>query len=116
MARTPQNHKTKTHGKKRSSHWPTIRKAYLKEHPKCFVCLGTKKVEVHHKQPFHLNPELELDPSNLITLCEGAHDVNCHLFVGHLGNFRGFNPDVIEDAKSWRTKLLENKARIKASK
>jgi len=31
---------------------------------------------------------------------------NCHLFFGHLGNFKDkFNPDVDEDAKLWRAKL-----------
>lgn len=99
--------KQKTHGKKRSQEWPKARKAYLKIHPKCFVCLGTDKLNVHHKQPFHLNPELELDPKNFITLCETKKKgINCHLAFGHLGSFKSFNKDVVEDTKTWRLKIL----------
>jgi len=99
-------------GTKRSNHWPTVRKHFL-DGKSCAVCGGTKKLEVHHKVPFHLDQALELDPRNLIVLCEGAHDVNCHLFIGHLGNFKGFNPDVESDSKMFARKLAENKARLK---
>lgn len=104
--------KSKPLESRRSPKWPAARKAYLLRHPKCFVCLGTKKLNVHHMKPFHLHPGLELDPTNFITLCEGNPEINCHLFVGHLGNFKGFNPDVITDAKAWRLKLIENRIRI----
>lgn len=91
---------------KRSSHWPTVRKHHLEAHPNCAVCGGTAKLEVHHKQPFHLNPALELDPSNLITLCEANKEgINCHLFVGHLGSFKAFNPAVEQDAADWSKKV-----------
>jgi hypothetical protein len=70
------------------------------------VCGGSEKLEVHHKQPFHLQPEFELDPDNLITLCEANKGgVNCHLFVGHLGSFKSFNPNVMADAAAWLQKL-----------
>ncbi len=59
---------------KRSGHWPTVRKDYLKDHPNCAVCSGNKKCEVHHKKPFHTHPELELEPTNFITLCENDKD------------------------------------------
>jgi hypothetical protein len=97
---------------KRSSHWPAVRAAHLKDHPGCAVCGDTKHVNVHHIHPFHLHPQLELDPENLITLCEDEHYVNCHLFIGHLGNFHGYNPAVIADAAEWRKKMLDNQARI----
>jgi hypothetical protein len=94
-------------GAKRSSKWPAVRRAYLKKHPKCFVCLGTKKVEVHHRKPFHTNPELELDPRNFISLCENKKDgCNCHLLVGHCGNFKSINMTVGKDAAYWRMKIL----------
>ena len=93
-------------GMPRSSHWPTVRAAHLKEYPACGGCGGTKKVEVHHIKPFHLHPERELDPTNLETLCEDdGNGVNCHLFFGHLGNYKSFNVDVIADAAAWRQKL-----------
>lgn len=93
-------------GSKRSSRWPTVRKAHLAEHPECAVCGGTKKCEVHHVHPFHLKPELELDPTNLITLCESkSNGITCHLTVGHLGSYKSFNKDVKEDAATWAKKF-----------
>jgi 5-methylcytosine-specific restriction enzyme A len=93
-------------GAARSSHWPTVRKRHLAANPCCAVCGGTEKLEVHHRQPFHLNPALELDPANLITLCEANKGgVNCHLFVGHLGSFKAFNPAVEADAAEWQQKM-----------
>ncbi len=96
---------------KRSSKWPEVRKVFLMGKT-CAVCGGKKKLEAHHKKPFHLHPDKELDPANLIALCEGNKEVNCHLFVGHLGNFRGFNPEVEKDAGEWKEKLSDNKQRI----
>ena len=91
---------------KRSSHWPAVRRQHLELHPACAMCGGTEKLEVHHIRPFHLHPELELDPSNLVTLCEANHGgANCHLLFGHLGNFRSFNVDVIADSARWNDKI-----------
>jgi len=93
---------------KRSSHWPTVRKNFLLENTKCAICESTSNLEVHHKQPFHVNPDLELDLTNLIVLCESKHNgINCHLLVGHLGNYKNVNPDVVEDAKIWNQKLKQ---------
>ena len=93
---------------KRSPHWQTTRKKHLAENAVCSVCGGTSMLEVHHIEPFHLNPKLELDPSNFITLCEAKKDgVTCHLFFGHLGNYKSFNKNVTEDAKLWKEKLKE---------
>ncbi|MCF7835793.1 MAG: HNH endonuclease [Candidatus Marinimicrobia bacterium] len=93
---------------KRSSQWPKVRQEYLKNNPKCAVCGGTKKCEVHHVLPFHLFPELELDLKNLITLCEcKKYGVNCHLFMGHLGNYKKFNYNIDEDAIIWNKRLKE---------
>ncbi len=97
-------------GAKRSSKWPTVRKAHLEINPRCAVCGGTKKTEVHHKVPFHQDPSKELDLDNLITLCEDwSYGINCHLLVGHLGNYKNENPDVEKDAKNWNEKLLKAK-------
>ncbi len=100
---------------KRSNQWPKVRKNFLAKNQLCAVCGGKKKLEVHHIQPFHQSPELELEESNLITLCEDwSYGVNCHLLIGHLGNYRTINPNVKEDAKTWNNKLnsvtLSNKA------
>lgn len=101
---------------KRSGHWQKVRAEHLAKHPACEVCgHDGEKVNVHHIRPFHLHPDLELDPKNLITLCEDEGFVNCHLFIGHLGNFKGWNPAVIADAAQFHKKLIENKARIAES-
>lgn len=95
---------------KRSKEWSKVRKQHLIDNPCCAACGETKKVEVHHIKPFHLNPELELDPSNLITLCETAtKGIICHLFIGHRGCYKDFNPNVREDAEAIFKFLEENK-------
>lgn len=80
-------------GKRRSIHWPAVRSNHLRKEWWCRVCGHTDNLEVHHVAPFHLHPELELDESNLITLCE-ERGTQCHLKVGHLGSWMKFNPDV----------------------
>lgn len=91
---------------RRSGEWPKARAAHLAKHPECAVCGERKKAEVHHIRPFHLHPELELDPANFITLCEDDDDgVNCHLFFGHLGNFKSFNVNIVNDAAYWQYKI-----------
>lgn len=93
---------------KRSNKWPEVRKAHLAAHPTCEVCGGTEKLEVHHKQPFHLHPDLELDSNNLITLCEVNKGGCCHhLHFGHLGNYKNVNPNVVEDVRVWAKKLAK---------
>ena len=93
-------------GAKRSPKWREVRKQFLEDNPYCAVCGGKKKNEIHHKELFNLRPDLELELTNLINLCERKkYGVNCHLFVGHLGNYRSANPNVVEDAEIWREKL-----------
>lgn len=93
-------------GDKRSSKWASVRKKHLEENSTCAVCGGNKTLEVHHKQPFRDYPELELDPNNLITLCEAkTNGVNCHLLFGHLGNYRSINANVDNDVKIWNNKI-----------
>ena len=90
----------------RSPKWPTARKHHLQSHPRCAVCNGTSKIEVHHIKPFHEYPELELEQTNLITLCESkSFGVICHLLIGHLGSYKKINPNVVKDAKEWNKKL-----------
>jgi len=85
------------HEPPRSAHWPAYRRAWLAAHNFCRACGLTDKLEVHHKKPFHLHPELELDPTNYITLCESATE--CHLKIGHLDDWHSFNPNVETDCK-----------------
>jgi 5-methylcytosine-specific restriction endonuclease McrA len=85
----------------RSPKWTEIRKEHLKNNPTCIACGRDKKLEVHHKIPVHLNPELELDPTNLVTLCADP----CHLLFGHLMNFKSYNKLVIEDSSVYLDKV-----------
>ncbi len=87
----------------RSPKWAAISKRFLKGKV-CAVCGRKEEIVAHHKRPFHLFPELELDESNLIPLCEGR-TVNCHLAVGHLMSFKSHNPDVETDAAYMREKI-----------
>ena len=89
---------------RRSSKWPKIRKSFLKINNFCAACGCTEYLEVHHIEPFHEKPELELDFQNLITLCDKPGKENCHLEIGHLGNFKNKNKNVRDDAE----KLLKN--------
>lgn len=96
----------------RSSKWKKVRDDHLKEHPACEVCGDTVALNVHHIKPYHLFPELELQPENLITLCESnKHGVSCHLWFGHLGNWTRYNPDVCRDVRIWKVKFLTARLR-----
>jgi hypothetical protein len=60
-------------------------------------------LEVHHIRDFCREPELELAPENLITLCGGA--TRCHFVFGHLGNWQSINPCVVGDAEHFGNKI-----------
>jgi len=76
-------------GLPRSPSWRKIRASHLEIEPRCLVCNGTEELTVHHWKPYHLFPELELERSNLGTLCERLH---CHL-ISHGGDYRAWIPD-----------------------
>jgi len=84
--------------KRRSSQWPAVRKDFISLNPYCAACGKAENLEVHHIIPYHEAPELELDPDNLISLCDQPGPDNCHLNVGHLGDFHQKNPNVRADA------------------
>lgn len=87
----------------RSSGWSKARGTHLAKNPTCANCGKEKMIgmQVHHKKPFHLFPELELDPTNFITLCDNPR---CHLDKGHLGNWKSYNENVVQDAAIWLEK------------
>lgn len=89
---------------RRSPHWSTVRASHLAAHPECVACGARTALNVHHLLPFHLYPELELETSNLVTLCEcPAH--NCHLIWGHLLNWSAYNQFCRDDAIAFRTRM-----------
>lgn len=84
---------------RRSPQWPKVRAEHLKKEPCCRVCGTTNKLEVHHKTPVHIDPSRELDPMNLITLCETN---GCHFLFGHCRDWRAFNGKVDLDCANAR--------------
>lgn len=92
----------------RSSGWPRVEKHFKASSPTCAACGSAVRLQVHHQHPFHLHPELELEPSNLISLCMGPHD--CHILIGHGDNFKAYNPNVAADA----AEALANPSGIKS--
>lgn len=96
-------------GEKRSGKWRKIRATHLEKNPLCAICGLKNKVEVHHVIPFNVAPDLELNPENLITLCENKKwGITCHLLVGHLGNYKDFNSSVQADATYWKIRLRKH--------
>jgi len=80
---------------------------WLGQQPVCQACGTEKNLQVHHIVPVHIDPSKELDPGNLITLCELVrHD--CHFHLGHLLNWKAYNPTVVEDSKNFKT-AVENR-------
>lgn len=95
---------------KRSSQWSSFRKEWLRgKH--CAACGGVEYLEAHHVVPFHIDPTRELDPANLIALCDRPGRHNCHLDVGHLGNWRRENPNVVADAQRELKKVAQLRPR-----
>src|SRR3990167_6844535 len=90
-------------GSIRSPHWREVRNKFIRENPLCSVCgkKGTflKPNEVHHCEPFHFKPELELSYANLITFCREHH-----LLIGHLMSWKSFNKDVKIDSEILKIK------------
>ena len=94
-------------GVARSPKWKEIRKEWLLTHPTCAMTGTKKKLNVHHIQPVWLFPELELSPTNFITLSEDKlYGVVPHLFLGHHGNYKDFNLNVVENSKMWYNILV----------
>lgn len=88
----------KTNGVPRSPQWPKVRRDFIAAHPNCEGCGTTDNLEAHHRKPFHLDKSKELDPANLITLCEkSGHD--CHFRLGHEFDWKAFNTFVQHDAE-----------------
>lgn len=80
----------------RSSHWSTVRNKVVLANPFCMACGVKKDLQVHHLHPFEYWPELELEESNLFVLCRQHH-----LILGHLGDWKSYNAELIRDLKRW---------------
>lgn len=98
----------RTLGAERSSQWSSFKVQFAKTHPKvCAVCGTTKGLQLHHKTPFSRDKSRELDPTNVVWLCEqGEH--SCHLIFGHLYSFFSYNLDLDNTIKEWNV-LITNR-------
>ena len=93
-------------GARRSSQWRPVRDEFLRGKA-CCVCSGRRKLVAHHRIPFSLAPHLELVESNLLALCEAKrYGINCHLLLGHLGNWQRTNVSVDADVAYWHQRLI----------
>lgn len=93
-------------GATRSGKWPAVRAAHLKLHPECAACGRRENLDVHHCIPVHVakklgRDDLELDPSNLLTVCSDP----CHFVHGHLMSWTRYNPSVVRTCQDYRAAL-----------
>lgn len=86
--------------RKREPDWIRVREDHLANQAECVACGNANNLTVHHIKPVSLAPHLELEPSNLLTLCERHH-----LEIGHHGDWRVVNPNVVAEALEHRKKL-----------
>jgi hypothetical protein len=83
----------------RSGGWNALRKRHLAKQPTCQACGKKSQLAVHHIIPLHVDKSKELDPTNLITLCENPHSTFCHYTFGHLGiSWLKWDANIIYDA------------------
>jgi hypothetical protein len=83
----------------RSPKWSKVRDEFLRHNPSCIAC-NAKADTAHHIIPYHLDPSLELDESNLCAMCD-----RCHLLFGHLCCWRSWNVEVVADASRMRHRI-----------
>jgi len=94
-------------GVRRSSKWPAKRRQVLERFRACAVTGITTELEVHHIQPFHLFPELELVDYVKRVLTEHA-SFNAHFWIGHLGDWKSYNEHIKSDA-DWLLERILNR-------
>lgn len=83
-------------------------KNHLEKNPFCAYCGRNKKLDVHHKIPVSIAPELADNENNLITLCRKP---SCHLIVGHMGSWKTYNKNVEETCNIVNINHEDNKAK-----
>jgi predicted restriction endonuclease len=86
---------------KRSPGWRNVRNKFVKNNPRCSACGSKNNLEVHHITPYHIDPSLELEHSNLIVLCR-----NHHYTFGHFCDWTSWNKDVQTDVVVYNAKRV----------
>lgn len=94
-------------GKPRSPQWPKKEKEYKAAHPQCTCCGSKANLQVHHKVPYHVKPELELEDSNLMAACR-----YCHFVVCHENNWSNVVTDVDKQAKFHRDRVEKHRMKL----
>jgi len=89
----------------RSGSWRRVRNEHLLKNNCCAICGSVDNLTVHHIKSFSENPELELCPANLVTLCENKN-LNCHFVFGHRMRWSDLNRD-LESTVDFMKKFLE---------
>lgn len=85
----------------RSSGWRKIRAKRIGiDGGRCRACGRKVNLQVHHIKPFHMQPDKELEMSNLVTLCG-----RCHILLGHLDHWKSRNDQVVYDASLVKTRI-----------
>jgi hypothetical protein len=84
-----------------------VRKAKAKKRklaPWCAVCdcerdpVTGRQLDVHHKVPVHVNPDLACVQSNLAVMCRVHHQ-----WVGHPGGYRTYNSNWLDTVACLRS-------------
>ncbi len=98
----------------RSDKWESFAHHIKGINPQCAACGvygDDREIQAHHIHAFKLMSEEqrgssipggELDPNNIILLCRFHH-----LTIGHLGNYRDSNPNVVADAAKTAERIKE---------
>ena len=73
-------------------------KEYHADHPECEYCRRNEKVQTHHIVPVSVSPSEADDKKNMMSLCAKR----CHLTLGHMGNFKTYNKNVLETVSAAR--------------
>lgn len=92
-------------GGDRDPRWREVRAAHVKKEPVCQACGKSAKLDVHHIIPVGIDKTRELDPENLITLCNQP----CHLVFGHFMSYYCYNNDVRKMVADYRKALAARK-------
>lgn len=90
----------------RSDKWPTFRKHHIKD--ECEACPSKEELNLHHIVPFNVDASKELDVTNVITLCR-----HCHLWIGHLLDWKSWNVNVVKMAHDMKQLILTRPHEIK---
>lgn len=102
---------------RRHHRWPQVAQLHLALHPRCEACGGTAHREVHHLIPISYDPAKELDPANLLTLCDHPEAaISCHLAIGHLGDWTLYNARAVETCTALRAEVAAALLRKRAKR